>query len=139
MDRYNAQHYLDPTAAEALSRIEQVEKPTGYRPRVFICSPYAGYQKINSENARRYLRFAVDKGAIPFAPHLLYPQIMNDNDPQERHLALFFGLVWLRTCHEVWVFGSYISSGMASEIDKAKYHGIPVRYFTENCQEVKQK
>ena len=36
---------------------------------------------------------------IPFAPHLLYPQVLDDGDPDERALGLFFGLVWLGRCH----------------------------------------
>ena len=138
MDKYNAEGYPDPTAAEALGNVEREEKAKNYRPCVFICSPFAGEIKINLENARKYLRFAVDKGAIPFAPHLLYPQIMDDHDPDERKMGLFFGMVWLRKCDELWVFGSHISSGMRTEINKATKHRMTIRYFTENCKEVQK-
>lgn len=60
MDKYNAEGYPDPTAAEALTNVEREEKAKSYRPCVFICSPFAGEIKINLENARKYLRFAVD-------------------------------------------------------------------------------
>ena len=39
-------------------------------------------------------------------------------------------------CAEVWVFGKYISPGMQAEIHHAARKNIPVRYFTEECQEV---
>lgn len=45
------------------------------------------------------------------------------------------GLVLLTKCVEVWVFGAYISEGMAAGISKAKQRGMVVRYFTENCEE----
>jgi hypothetical protein len=54
----------------------------------------------------------------------------------ERELGLFFGIVWLGKCDEMWVFGSTISTGMAKEIAKARKRGIPIRYFTDTCQEV---
>ena len=49
---------------------------------------------------------------------------------------MFFGMVLLSKCEQVWVFGSRISSGMAKEIYKAECKGIPVRYFTGDCVEV---
>ena len=42
---------------------------------------YAGDVTANVENARRYSRFAVDAGYIPIAPHLLFPQFLNDDNP----------------------------------------------------------
>ena len=86
--------------------------------------------------AKRYMRFAMIKGAIPFAPHLLYPQVLDEDDPSERELGLFFGMVWLGKCDELWVFGRHISCGMEREIAKAKKRGIPVRRFSDVCEEV---
>lgn len=86
--------------------------------------------------AIRYMRFAVVSGAIPFAPHLLYPQVLDENDPSERELGIFFGMVWLGKCDELWVFGRHISNGMAREIAQAKKRGIPIRRFNEVCREV---
>lgn len=125
----------DPTAGEALSRITLTEKQS-FRPIVYICSPYSGEVEKNVANARRYSRFAVDKGYIPLAPHLLFPQFLDDNNPKERELGLFFGNALMSKCAEVWVFGSYISSGMNAEINRAKRKNYCLRYFTEECQEV---
>ena len=41
-------------------------------------------------------RRVIDEGYMPVASHLLYPQILNDNDPNERDLGLLFGLALLR-------------------------------------------
>jgi len=90
----------------------------------------------NQENARTYCRFAVDAGYIPIAPHIYFPQFMNDNDRKERDLALFMDIVLLSKCAELWVFGEKTTSGMSIEIEKAKRKGQLIRYFTENCEEV---
>jgi len=136
---YNSEGYHDPTAYEALSRIEREVKKTAYKPLVFICSPYAGNIERNTERAREYSRFAVSQNCIPIAPHLLFPQFMEEDDPVQRELGIFFGLVLQSKCREVWVFGRTISKGMAVEIAKAKERKLPVRYFTDRCMEVVKK
>lgn len=73
---------------------------------------------------------------IPLAPHLLFPQFMNDDIPQERELAMFMNMVLLGKCNELWVFGNTISNGMAQEIEKAKKRRQLIRYFNEKLQEV---
>ena len=92
-DYRNSEGYPDPTAGEALSRIAANEKQSlrAFRPIVYICSPFSGDVEENIANARRYSRFAVDKGYIPIAPHLLFPQFLDDDNPEERELGLFFG------------------------------------------------
>ena len=138
ISKLNAERYYDPTAYEALSNIEQEERTLrAYRPIVYICSPSAGDVSKNVENARRYSRFAVDSGCIPIAPHLLFPQFMNDENPKERQLGLFFGMVLLSKCAEVWVFGDRISPGMDAEIKRARWKNFRLRYFTESCEEVR--
>lgn len=102
----------------------------------YICSPYAGDVEKNTLRARRYCRFAVDQGYIPIALHLLFPQFLDDDDPHERELGLSCGNVLMSKCHEVWLFGRTISSGMAAEIEQAKRKNIPIRYFDEKCEVV---
>ncbi len=136
MERFNSEGYPDPTAYEALSHIRREEKQRTFRPLVFICSPYAGDVEANVRNARAYSRFAVERGYIPIAPHLLFPQYMDDNDPEERDLALFMGIALMTKCAELWAFGARVSPGMAAEIAKASTRNMPIRYFDENCKEV---
>lgn len=136
-ERYNSEGYPDPTAFEAMTAIEnEVRALRAFRPIVYICSPYAGDINKNVEAARRYSRFAVDSGYIPIAPHLLFPQFLNDADPNERELGLLFGNALMSKCAEVWVFGNTISPGMAAEIKRAKWKHYRLRYFTEDFQEV---
>lgn len=104
---------------------------------IFICSPYAGDIEGNKIKARRYCRFAMAQGQLPFAPHLLFPQFLDDADPAERETGLNMGLSVLGYCHELWRFGSEISPGMAAEIEWAKKLKIPVRRFDTNCREIR--
>ena len=136
-DKQNQEGYDDPTAYEAITNIEQEERLLrAFRPIVYICSPYAGDVEQNVKATHAYSRHAVDRGCIPIAPHLLYPQILRDDHPVERQLGLVFGIALMSKCAEVWVFGSRISPGMEAEIKRARWKNIRLRYFTEQCEEV---
>lgn len=141
ISKYNHEGYPDPTTYEALSNVAKEEKAAKrvYRPLVYICSPFAGDIENNVNMARIYSRFAVRNDCIPLTPHLLFPQFMDDSIVSERELALFMGLVLLTKCEQVWVFGRIISKGMAAEIEKAEKKRIPVRYFTEELEEVRKE
>ena len=137
VDKFNSEGYYDPTTYEALSSIEKEERSLRtFRPIVYICSPYAGDVETNVQKARRYCRFAVDKGYIPIAPHLLFTQFLNDDSPKERQLGIFFGNAVMSKCSEVWVFGEHISNGMEAEIKRAKRKNYRLRYFNEDLEEV---
>ena len=137
VDKFNSEGYYDPTAYEAMSTVEKEERALrAFRPIVYICSPYAGEIEKNVKAAQESSRFAVEKGYIPIAPHLLFPQFLNDANPKERQLGLFFGNALMSKCSEVWVFGSRISAGMEAEINRAKWKNYRLRYFTETCEEV---
>ena len=137
VDKFNSEGYYDSTAYEALSSVEKEERALrAFRPIVYICSPYAGEIEKNVKAAQEYSRFAVEKGYIPIAPHLLFPQFLNDANPKERQLGLFFGNALMSKCSEVWVFGNRISAGMEAEINRAKWKNYRLRYFTETCEEV---
>lgn len=119
----NSEHYADPTAGAALNSIIKGERKI-YRPLVYICSPFAGDVESNISVARKFCRYAVDHNAIPVAPHLLFPQFLNDNDPRERESGLFFGKVIMDKCQEIWVLNNRISSGMFAEITRAEKKDI---------------
>ena len=135
--RYNSEGYKDLVPQMAIAEIEKAERKElhKWRPLVYICSPFSGDIEGNTQKARDYSRFAVDQGAVPLAPHLLLPQFMSEKT--ERDLAMFMDMVFLGRCEQLWVFGSNISKGMATEIEKAKQKKMKIRYFTEECMEVK--
>ena len=141
VSKYNSEGYYDPTTYEAFKNIDRQECAEGrnpeYRPIVFICSPYAGAVERNTENALRYCRMAYQHGYLPGAPHLIFPQFLSVGDPREREDGLFMGRVLLTKCSEIWVFGDTVSSGMAKELEKAESRKMPMRHFTEMCEEVR--
>ena len=144
----NSEKYADPTAGEAMMNImlEQKKKQEEqkrrmyeriHRPKVYIVSKYAGDIEANTAAAVRYCRFAIEQGYMPIASHLLYPQILNDNDPDERELGLMFGIALLAKCNEVWCFGDEKSAGMLQEIKIALKLKKRLRFFSVEQEEYK--
>lgn len=111
-------------------------KDRGYKPLIYVASAYSGDTKENAEKTKQYCRFALEQGQIPLAPHLMFPLFMNDEDPDERELAIFMDVILLGKCDELWVFGDHLSEGMKTEIDVAKKRRQKIRYFNTNMQEV---
>lgn len=134
INKFNSEGYHDPTPYEALNNIPDNENKK-YLPIVYIASPFSGDIERNINKALGYCRFAVTKGYIPLAPHLHYPQFLDDEDVEERELGLRFALILLGKCEELWVFDK-VSRGMAREISKAKKRGMPIKYFNSKCEEV---
>jgi len=134
MNRRNKEGYLDLTAYGALSKIINEESRALKRknkPIVYVASPYVGDAKHNTEQAKRYCRLAIRQGCIPIAPHLLYTQLLDDTDKEERELGLSFALGLLVKADELWVFGKHISNSMSREITKAKRRGMTIKYYDE--------
>ncbi len=151
----NASGYNDPTAGAALASIAgeqnrkersdrrkaqrkknkkaRIARTQEYRncPKIYVASPYAGHVAANKAAAIRYCQYVITQGKQPLASHLLYPQMLDDNNPQERELGLLFGLSLLALCDEVWVFGAAPSIGMKREIEEAKRLGKPIRHIGE--------
>lgn len=94
---------------------------------IYIASPYAGDVKRNIEFAKEACQYVITTGNAFFCPHLLYPQILDDNDPEERKIGLNMGKQLLVKCDELWAFGDRISQGMFEEIEYARQNGIPVK------------
>lgn len=98
---------------------------------IFIASPYAGDVEKNIEYAKEACRYVLNEGNAFFCPHLLYPQILDDNNSEERKLGIDMGKEFLSKCDELWAFGNHISSGIFEEIEFARERGIPVKRVME--------
>ncbi|WP_312102479.1 DUF7768 domain-containing protein [Pygmaiobacter massiliensis] len=98
---------------------------------ICVASPYAGDIQKNTEFAKRACRHVMNEGYAFFAPHLLYPNLLDDSLPQERQLGIDMGLAMLEHCDELWCYGDRISRGMMQEIAEADSLGIPVRRVME--------
>lgn len=65
INKFNYEGYYDPTAYEALTKIEQKAKALrAFRPVVYICSPLAVDMVKNQEIAHTYCCFAVETGCL---------------------------------------------------------------------------
>lgn len=101
--------------------------------RVFIASPYAATADrsilFHELYARDCMMNALLRGEHPFAPHLLYTQVLLDSNPAHRTAGLAAGMSWLRASQLLAVYEDYgISNGMQKEIDYARKNRMPIEY-----------
>lgn len=99
---------------------------------IYMASPYAGDIEKNIEFAKKACLYITEQGHAFYAPHLLYPAVLDESLPEQRQLGLDMGLTMLEKCDELWVCGDRISFGMQAEIDHAIQFGIPIHYVSTN-------
>ncbi len=101
--------------------------------RVILESPFAGrnaWQRfLNRRYARAALKDCLSRGEAPFASHLLYTQVLDDQVPAEREWGIASGFAWLEIADaSVVYYDRGISGGMRAGIDAAHREGVPVEY-----------
>lgn len=101
---------------------------------VFVCSPYRGDEVENIANARKYCRLVAGCGYIPIAPHLLFPQFLDDSDEIQRLKGIHMGLELLKLCSKMWIFANEVTEGMELEIKKAKELEIPIQFMDKDME-----
>jgi len=106
--------------------------------KVFICSPLRTKTKKgikeNQKNAQIYAKFVYQKGYFPIFTHIyfdLFAPELKDNNPKQRKKIINMGLLLLKSCDELWIFGDIISEGMKQEIKFAKKNKIKVKQFNK--------
>ena len=95
-----------------------------YLKLIYVCSPYRGDFNKNVRNAQKACRQLVDNGHVPIAPHLFFPQFLNEET--EREIALEMNKRLIDVCDVLCVFGNEISDGMKFELDYANSIGKDV-------------
>lgn len=85
----------------------------------YICSPYGGADE-NVERAKRYMRFIVQQGYVPVAPHVMLHGVMDDSRGEHRQAAMAANIRLVDACDVLCVFGDRITAGMQKEIDHAE-------------------
>ena len=100
---------------------------------VIIESPFKGRtpeeEAENIEYARKAMRDSLYRGEAPFASHLLYPQMLDDADEDERRMGIEAGLRIGRLADRTVVYTDRgISPGMKQGIKRAEDEGRPVEY-----------
>ncbi len=94
---------------------------------IYVASPSAGDVEKNVEYAKQACRNVMESGHAIFAPHLLYPSVLDHLVPEERQAGIETRLTLLYRWDELWAFGPTVSSGMQAEIAEAERLRIPVR------------
>lgn len=106
----------------------------------YVCSPLSAPTRAerlaNAAKATTYMIWAEKEfGGRAVAPHAYLPYLLDDSVPEQRALALDFGLKLLGMCSRLVAFGDRLSAGMKKEIEVAHEKGIPVFYRTGICAE----
>lgn len=101
--------------------------------RVILESPYRAENREDQRKHRAYardaMRDALARGEAPMVSHLLYTQVLDDSDAEERALGIAAGLVWGTAAAATVVYADLgLSSGMRHGIERAQQEGRPVEY-----------
>lgn len=99
------------------------------RKRVIIESPHAGNVERNESYARACMLDSLWLGEAPLASHLLYTQVLDDADAQQREVGIESGFAWHEAAELVAVYEDLgISSGMTRGIEWATKMGVPIEH-----------
>jgi hypothetical protein len=100
---------------------------------VVIESPYAGSPTEIKENivyAINCMRDCIRRGEVPFASHLLYPQVLDDRNPPAREFGINAGYAFGNNASKV-VF--YINKGYSEGMIDAK------EYWTKKGKKIEER
>lgn len=96
---------------------------------VFLESPFSGEIERNAIYARHALADSISRGEAPFASHLLYTQVLDDEVLLHRLKGLECADVWRARAEFLVVYEDLgISRGMAAGIAHAKQLGLKILY-----------
>lgn len=103
--------------------------------RIILESPYKAKtfigRWINKRYARKCMRHSLALGEAPFASHLLYTQVLNDQNAHERKWGIEAGFAWTTAAGKIAVYiDRGISDGMKLGIRRAKACGVTIEYRT---------
>ena len=109
-------------------RLEELEKEKEATQKlVVIESPFAGDVSRNKTYLDALLVDSLKRGEYPYASHGFFPQVLDDNIPEERALGIKAGLAWAaRGSKTILATDLGISKGMQLGVDAAKIAGRPV-------------
>lgn len=98
---------------------------------VILESPYAGDIDKNIAYARACMLDCLAKNEAPMVSHLLYTQVLDDTNEEQRTLGIEAGLAWGDIADKTVVYTDLgISKGMQYGIDNAIKSGRKVEYRT---------
>ena len=98
--------------------------------------------EMNLEYARKCMKDSLSRGEAPFAMHLLYTQVLDDNVVEERKQGITCGLAWLLQADAVILYCDYgVSSGMKAAYKKALANNIEIelRFINDHNEKIEQQ
>jgi len=96
---------------------------------VILESPFAGDVDRNTAYARKCMLDCFKRNEAPFASHLLYTQVLDDNQEHARVLGINAGLKWGEKASKTVVYTDFgISKGMEYGIKNAETNGRLIEY-----------
>lgn len=101
--------------------------------RTVLESPFAGNIPRNIAYAKLCIRDMLSKDEAPIASHLLFtqPEILDDNNKEQRKLGIEAGHSWIRVADNVAVYHDFgISPGMEIGITRATDAHVNIEYRT---------
>ena len=101
--------------------------------RVQILSPFRGATPADRARNVAYAKAALldclERDEAPFAPHLLYPAVLDESEPEQRMQGISAGLEWLAVAEAVVVYDDLgMSEGMRAELIQAEIAGVAVEH-----------
>lgn len=130
---------LAELAGSAVSDANDTLFKHGRLPSDFRCvimeSPYKNADesehKLNILYARACMKDCLTRFEAPAASHLLYTQVLDDNDAIDRDIGIKAGLAWGRVAEATVVYTDRgISQGMRYGIENARKAGRPIEHRT---------
>lgn len=102
---------------------------------IYVCSRFSAENELQFANqlriTKKVSKEVVLAGHEVIAPHLYYPQFLDDDNEHERFLGTQSAIKLLDVCGALFVFiGLGVSKGMEAEIKAAKQNSMDIRYFT---------
>ncbi len=105
--------------------------------KAYVCSPYRGDIKGNTEKAKKYSWRTMIEGFIPITPHLYFGSFLDDDSICDRSRGIEMGKALLKECSELRVYADEVTEGMIDEINLAKECKIPLKFFNADMEEIK--
>lgn len=98
--------------------------------RVVIESPLSGNWDRNIRYAKLAMVDSFRRKEAPYASHLLYPFILNDEIPFDRKLGMAAGFAWGETAElaAVYIDLGELTPGMRAGVEHHQYQGTPVEF-----------
>lgn len=99
------------------------------RTRTFVASPFRGDVEVNQAYLIECMQDSIDRGEAPFAPHMMYTQVLDDDKDDEREAGINCGIAFMGVCDKVAIYyDNGVSEGMHHEIKKAYELGLEVEF-----------